>query len=312
MSSAVAASQPAANDQAPGIRVAAETLFVAALGRNLRALRERRGMPRKRLAWAASVSERYLAQIESGRGNVSVMLLHRVANALGVAIVDLLAPGFHDDDRRHRVFALLEQVPTERLDALVAELSRDAGGAGRERQRRIALIGMRGAGKSTLGALLADALRVPLIELNREVTRETGLPAAELMALYGPAGYRRIEGRAFARVVRDAPRGVIVAGGGIVNQEDAFDLLLASCYTVWIRARPEDHMARVLAQGDLRPMAGNARAMEDLERILASREPMYGRADAIVDTSGETPQQSLAKLRGIVAAAARSNRNRRP
>jgi XRE family aerobic/anaerobic benzoate catabolism transcriptional regulator len=261
----------AANVVGPrGPASAAEARFAADLGGRLRTLRERKGMSRKLLAHTSNVSERYLAQIETGNGNISVLLLRRVAHALGAAIGDVLAPGS-------------EAQPTPR--------------------KRIALIGMRGAGKSTLGAMLADALRLPLTELKREVTRETGLPAGEVIALYGHAAYRRIERRALARVAREQAQAVIVAGGGIVDEEDAFDLLRANCYTAWIKARPEEHMARVLAQGDLRPMAGNARAMDDLKRILAAREAMYRRADVTIDTSDETAEQSFARLRAAVAAA---------
>lgn len=244
---------------------------MAELGARIRKLREHRGISRKRCAHESTISERYLAQIEAGEGNVSIMLLRRLSRTLGVEIGRLLA---------------------------VDDIDPDAA-----RRRRIALIGMRGAGKSTLGAMLADALHVPLIELKREVTRETGLPAGDVMALYGHVAYRRIEQRVLARVAREQAHAVIVAGGGIVDEEDAFDLLRANCYTAWIRARPEEHMARVLAQGDLRPMAGNAGAMDDLRRILAARETMYRRADVVIDTSGETPQQSFAKLRDAVAQA---------
>ena len=256
--------------RAGGDALSAEARFAADLGGRIRALRDGRGMSRKLLARTSSVSERYLAQIESGNGNISVMLLRRVAHALGVAIGDVLEP---DDEA--------DAVP----------------------RRRIALIGMRGAGKSTLGAMLADALHLPLTELKHEVTCETGLPAGEVIALYGHAAYRRIERRVLARVAREQAQAVIVAGGGIVDEEDAFDLLRANCYTAWIKARPEEHMARVLAQGDLRPMAGNARAMDDLKRMLAARDAMYRRADVTIDTSGETAQQSFAKLRAAVATA---------
>jgi XRE family aerobic/anaerobic benzoate catabolism transcriptional regulator len=178
------------------------------------------------------------------------------------------------------------------------------GGSNSARSSRIALIGLRGAGKSTLAAMLAEALHVPLVELNREVARESGLPVAEVIALYGAVAYRRIERRVFERLARERKRAVIVAGGGIVHDEQAFDLLLANCHTIWIKARPEEHMARVLAQGDFRPMAGNDEAMDDLTRMLDAREPMYRRADDVVDTSGETPQQSFAKLWAIVSSRA--------
>ncbi|HEY7788272.1 MAG TPA: helix-turn-helix transcriptional regulator [Casimicrobiaceae bacterium] len=282
--------------------------FLADFGLRLRELRERRGMSRKLLARDSKVSERYLAQIETGNGNVSVMLLRRVATALGVVVGDTLAPEEQGSVQRRLIWRFLERLPLHRLEDVIFRLMRDFGHEEAARRKRIALIGLRGAGKSTLGAMLARALAIPLIELNVEVARETGLPVSEVMALYGLAEYRRIEQRVLERVAREQERAVIVAGGGIVNEEVAFNLLLANCYTIWIKARPEEHMARVLAQGDLRPMAGNADAMEDLKRILAEREAMYRKADAVVDTSGEAPAQSFAKLRDAVMASASVNR----
>jgi XRE family transcriptional regulator, aerobic/anaerobic benzoate catabolism transcriptional regulator len=276
--------------------------FLSDLGRRVRELRERRGLSRKRLARDSSVSERYLAQIETGNGNSSVMLLRRVAAPLGVAVGDLFAAEDNDSVQRRLIRRFLDRLPARRLEEVIFRLMRDFGHEEAARRKRIALIGLRGAGKSTLGGMLARALAMPLVELNCEIARETGLPSGEVMALYGLAAYRRIEQRVLERVAREQERAVIVAGGGIVNEEAAFNLLLANCYTVWIKAQPEEHMARVLAQGDFRPMAGNAEAMDDLKRILAAREAMYRKADAIVDTSGETPQQSFARLREAVAA----------
>ena len=276
--------------------------FLSDLGRRLRELRERRGLSRKRLARDSGVSERYLAQIETGNGNSSVMLLRRVAAPLGVAVGDLVAGEDNDSVQRRLIRRFLDRLPAHRLEEVIFRLMRDFGHEEAARRKRIALIGLRGAGKSTLGDMLARALAMPLVELNREIARETGLPSGEVMALYGLAAYRRIEQRVLERVLREQERAVIVAGGGIVNEEAAFNLLLANSYTVWIKAQPEEHMARVLAQGDFRPMAGNAEAMDDLKRILAAREAMYRKADAIVDTSGETPQQSLARLREAVTA----------
>jgi len=276
--------------------------FLSDIGRRVRELRERRGLSRKRLARGSSVSERYLAQIETGSGNSSVMLLRRIAAPLGVAVGDLFAGEDNDSVQRRLIRRFLDRLPAHRLEDVIFRLMRDFGHEEAARRKRIALIGLRGAGKSTLGGMLARALAMPLVELNREIARETGLPSGEVMALYGLAAYRRIEERVLERVAREQERAVIVAGGGIVNEEAAFNLLLANCYTVWIKAQPEEHMARVLAQGDFRPMAGNAEAMDDLKRILAAREAMYRKADAIVDTSGETPQQSFARLREAVAA----------
>ena len=293
----------------PAIEVSdADVRFLADLGRRMRDLRERRGMSRRVLAIESKVSERYLAQIESGNGNISVMLLRRVTTALGVALGDVLAPEHHDDSERRLIRRVLERLPLHRLEEVSVRLMRDFGEEEAVRRQRIALIGLRGAGKSTLGAMLAAALAIPLIELNREVTRETGLPVGEMMALYGLPAYRRIEQRVLERVAREDARAVIVASGGIVNEDEAFNLLLANCYTVWIKARPEEHMARVLAQGDFRPMAGNAQALDDLTRILAAREAMYRKADVVIDTSGETPRESFAKLVDAVTAEAIVNR----
>ena len=279
-----------------------DTRFLVELGGRVRDLRERRGMSRKVLARASQVSERYLAQLETGNGNISVMLLRRVASALGVPGGEVRVPAAHDSVERRLIRRFLERLPLHRLEEVIFRLMRDFGHEEASRRKRIALIGLRGAGKSTLGAMLAGELELPLIELNREVARETGLPVSEVIALYGLPAYRRIERRVLERVTREHERAVIVAGGGIVADDEAFNLLLSNCYTIWLRALPEEHMARVLAQGDLRPMAGNDEAMEDLKRILAAREAMYGKADAVIDTSGDTPGESFAKLRDAVLA----------
>jgi XRE family aerobic/anaerobic benzoate catabolism transcriptional regulator len=275
--------------------------FLAALGARVRDLRERRGLSRKSLARESRVSERYLAQIETGNGNISVILLRRVSAALDVAVGEILLAEAQDSVERRLIRRFLERLPPHRLDDVIFRLVRDFGHEQATRRKRVALIGLRGAGKSTLGAMLAQELNVPLIELNREVARETGLPVGEVMALYGAAEYRRIERSVLERVIREQERGVVVAGGGIVAEQEAFDLLLANCYTIWLKALPEEHMARVLAQGDFRPMAGNTQAMDELRRILAAREALYAKADAVVDTSGATPQESFAKLREALA-----------
>lgn len=277
-----------------------DSRFLESLGGRVRELRERRGMSRKFLARESQVSERYLGHLEAGSGNISVMLLRGVAAALGVTVAEMLLPEEEDSVERRLIRRFLERLPRHRMEEVIFRLMRDFGAEEALRRKRVALIGLRGAGKSTLGPRLAKQMQVPLIELNREVMRETGLPINEVIALSGPAAYRRIERRALERVLREHERAVIVAGGGIVADEEAFRLLLANCYTAWLKAKPEEHMARVLAQGDLRPMAGNDEAMEDLKRILASREALYGQADAIVDTSGETPDESFAKLRDAV------------
>lgn len=281
-------------DSAPG-----DAEFLRVLGKRVREIRERRGMARKVLARDADVSERYLAQLEAGAGNISIVLLRRVVLALGVSLVELLS-----DDRRsveHRLIRrFLDRLPEHRLEEVVFRLMRDFGFQDAARKKRIALIGLRGAGKSTLGNMLASELRMPFVELNQEIEREAGIGLDEVFSLYGQSGYRRMERRSLERIIQTHERAIVSVGGGIVSEPETYGLLLSTCYTVWLKAAPEEHMTRVAAQGDFRPMEGNEEAMEDLRRILTARESLYGKADAMVDTSGQTPEESLAKLRQVV------------
>ena len=268
--------------------------FLAQLGRRVRETRERRAMSRRSLATQAQVSERYLAQLEAGEGNASIVLLRRVAGALGAEIGDLL-----DDDapQRRLVRRVLAELPPHRLEEALFRLMRDFGRDDASRRSRIALVGLRGAGKTTLGGALARELGWPFVELDREIEREAAVSLSELFMLYGQAGYRRIERRCLERLIDGHERCVVAVGGGIVTEPDTYRLLLDRCYTVWIKAAPEEHMGRVVAQGDFRPMEGSAEAMADLKRILAAREPLYAKADAVVDTSGARAEDSLAELR---------------
>jgi XRE family aerobic/anaerobic benzoate catabolism transcriptional regulator len=277
--------------------------FLRTMGRRVREARERRGMSRRAVSGAAEVSERYLAQLESGDGNASVVLLRRVAAALDVSLTDLVA-GSETPVEARLIRRFLEQLPAHRLEDVVLRLMREVGRTEAVRKARVALVGLRGAGKSALGAALARALGQPFVELDREIEREAALPLAEVFMLYGQAGYRRIERRCLERALDRGDRFVLAAGGGIVSEPETYNLLLVHCYTVWIKASPEEHMSRVIAQGDFRPMDGNEAAMQDLRRILAAREPLYAKADATVDTTGEPFAGSLAKLTGVVARRA--------
>jgi XRE family aerobic/anaerobic benzoate catabolism transcriptional regulator len=270
-------------------------------------------MTRRALAQQSEVSERHLAQLESGEGNISVLLLRRVATVLNVSLEELFAPaqeedndGQQDSSQKQNILRLIQRLPNHRLEEAAARLMRDFGAEQNERVARIALIGLRGAGKSTLGSKLAAELDAPFIELDHEIEKDTGMPLAEIFSLYGQSGYRAIEKRTLERVLRGSERAVISVGGGIVSEKETYDYLLAQCYAIWLKAQPEEHMSRVIAQGDFRAMAGSDRAMEDLRQILESREPLYRKADAFVDTSGESVEQSLTKLKAAVAAA-RSN-----
>jgi len=275
--------------------------FLQGLGDRVREARARRGMTRKILARDSGVSERYLAQLESGQGNVSVLLLRQIGRALNLPVSDLLREESDQSVELTLIQQLLKRLPTAKLAKVRAQLVRDYGSAYGARENRIALIGLRGAGKSTLGAAAEKQLGVPFVELDHEVEAEAGTSLHEIFLLHGQAGYRRYERRALERTLEKNERCVIATGGSIVSEPATYDLLLSACFTVWLKAAPEEHMARVAAQGDYRPMAGNREAMDDLRRILAGREALYAQADVIIDTAGKTVERSLSELVRAVA-----------
>jgi XRE family aerobic/anaerobic benzoate catabolism transcriptional regulator len=271
--------------------------FLSAVGDRVRELRARRGMTRKILAKDSGVSERYLAQLEGGQGNASLGILRRIARALDVPLEALVADAPEPPVELTHAVELLRRLPPDQLAEARALLLRTFGDTdAQSRAGRIALIGLRGAGKTTLGTELAERLGVPFVELDREIERESGVSLATIFDFYGQAGFRRMERRCLDRVIEEHPRFVLATGGSIVSEPSTFERLLTACWTVWIKAAPAEHMARVVAQGDMRPMAGNRQSMADLQRILAGREPLYRRADAEVDTSGKPPADALEAL----------------
>ena len=246
-----------------------ESAYLSQLGQRVRAWRGGHGTTRKALAAASGVSERYLAQLEAGQGNISVLLLRKLAHAMSVTVESLVREGADQDPAR----------------------------------RRIALIGLRGAGKSTLGARLAGALGMPFVELDREVEREAGANLGEVFAMYGQEAFRRFERRALERVLRTHEAAVIAAGGGLVNDPDSYRLLLDNCHTVWLKAKAEEHMNRVIAQGDMRPFAGKEQGqgrstlLEEIRRLLADRDRLYSRADLTIETSARSLKSTFDELR---------------
>src|SRR5467141_378871 len=276
--------------------------FLLFLGKRVRQIRNLRGMTRKMVAREADVSERHLAQLEAGEGNVSIVLLRRIASALNVSLVELFAPETEEPAEKQMIQRFLERLPNHRLEEVVLRLLRDFSPGEKARRQRIALIGLRGAGKSTLGAKLAEGRAMPFIETDREIEKDAGMPLAEIFALYGQSGYRAIEKRTLERVLNENEHAVLSVGGGVVSKKETFDYLLSHCYTVWIKAQPEEHMTRVMAQGDFRAMAGNDQAMEDLRRILEAREPLYRQADMELDTSGSSAEESFLRLKTTLRA----------
>ncbi len=264
--------------------------FLLFLGKKVRHLRNLRGMTRKTVARESEVSERHLAQLEAGEGNVSIVLLRRIATALNVSLFELFGPELEEPAEKRMIQRFLDRLPNHRLEDVVFRLMRDFSPGEEVRRRRIALIGLRGAGKSTLGSKLALEMRVPFIELDEEIEKDTGMPLGEIFSLYGQSGYRGIERRTLIRVLNEYESAVLSVGGGVV------------CYTIWIKAQPEEHMSRVLEQGDFRAVAGNDQAMDDLRRILEAREPLYRQADMELDTSGSSVETSFSRLKATLQA----------
>lgn len=279
----------------------ADAEFVQALGLRVRESRARRGMSRKALAMHSDVSERYLAQVESGETNPSIMVLRHVAHALGIPLIDLLEPQ-HSSPEYRLISRFLEQLSPNRLEEALLRLMRDFGNEDASRRKRIALVGLRGAGKSTLGRELARELNLPFVELNASIEAEAGMSLNEVFMLYGQPGFRRLERRCLENFIAEHESAVITVGGGIVSEAETFNLLLMNCFTVWVKASPEEHMSRVVAQGDFRPMEGNTEAMEDMRRILVARESLYSKADFTLDTTGRPAEECLVQLRQAVTA----------
>ncbi|VTU15041.1 Shikimate kinase [Variovorax sp. PBL-H6] len=291
-------------DAAPAADEAKNPLLVA-LGERVRNLRARRGLTRKAVAQAAEVSERHLANLEYGIGNASILVLQQVATALHCSLAELVGDVTTSSPEWLLIRELLErrgEADLRRARIALGELLGTAAGDP-ARHRRIALVGLRGAGKSTLGQMLADDLDVPFIELSREIEKLAGCSVREIHDLYGTNAYRRYERRALEEAIQIYGEVVIATPGGIVSDPATFNELLSHCTTVWLQAAPEEHMGRVAAQGDTRPMAASKEAMDDLRRILAGRAAFYSKADLSVDTSGQDLAQSFQALRTTVREA---------
>src|SRR6476646_5773591 len=279
--------------------------YLRRLGERVRTLRTQRGMTRKALAQHAKVSERYLAQLEAGLGNGSIILLRRIARAIGLPVTQLVQEGAEPALDMVLLSQFLERLPPAALaEARTMLLKQFSAPSEDTRRNRIALIGLRGGGKSTLGKLLAERLDVPFIELDREIEKRSGTTLSAIFDMFGQETFRRAEREALDEVLRRHSSFVVATSGSIVTEPGTLELLLASCFTVWVRAEPAEHMNRVMAQGDMRPMANSTRAMDDLVSILRSREPLYAKAEVALSTSGKTPEQTLAELLRLIEVPA--------
>lgn len=276
-------------------RLGSDEEFLRLFGERVRGERARRGMSRKLLAEHANISERYITQLESGRGNVSILILRQIAAALGLPLTRLVETEQTPELTLLRGF--LSKLSPAQLKAAYEILANHFAADERvPREGRIALIGLRGAGKTTIGGKLAESLGVPFFELDREIERLSGTSVGSILELYGQHAYRRYEQEALQELIDAHERFVVATGGSIVSEGATYEMLLRNFLTVWIRTTPEEHMSRVIAQGDHRPMAGSQQAMEDLRRILEERIPLYARADVTLDTTASTVDESLSSL----------------
>jgi len=282
----------------------ADETYLRGVGERVRLARARRGMSRKILSKASGVSERYLAELERGAGNASLLVVRQIAEALGVEPAKLVSDQAERPIDLTLAIQQLEHLTPDELAEARRLLAQRFGRPAESGQRRIALVGLRGAGKTTLGQLAAQALSVPFVELDREVERASGMELAEIFATRGQAMYRRLERQCLETVVERFDRVVIATGGSLVTEPATYHLLLSSCFVIWLSAKPDEHMGRVLAQGDLRPMSEGPQAMDDLNAILASRAPLYSKADVEIRTTGKSQAQALDALLAAIAHGA--------
>jgi len=275
--------------------------FLHMVGERVRAARARKGISRRVLSEISGVSPRYLAQLEGGQGNISIGLLLKISEALDFDIEWLVA----SDDPWHSETAmaryLLSRATRDQIGQVMAILETES--LASQRAGRIALIGLRGAGKSTLGRLAAAELGLPFLELDQEIELASGMPVNEVFNLYGQDAYRRLERQALERIAATHENLILAVAGGIVSEPETYSYFLRHFYAVWLKARPDEHMTRVRGQGDERPMTGNPDAMNDLKRILSSREALYSKAEAEVDTSGQSESESVAQLLKVIEKA---------
>jgi XRE family aerobic/anaerobic benzoate catabolism transcriptional regulator len=274
----------------------ADEAYLKRVGERVRLARARRGMSRKSLSRASAVSERYLAELERGAGNASLLVLRQIADALGIEPSALVSDALERPVDLTFALHQLERLSPAELAEARQLIAQRFGSTNASARGRIALVGLRGAGKTTLGQLAAETLAVPFVELDREIERASGMELSEIFAVHGQAMFRTLERQCLEATVARFERAVIATGGSLVTEPATYDVLLSTCFVVWLSAAPEEHMGRVLAQGDLRPMADGPQAMDDLKAILESRTPLYARANATVSTGGKSEAQAFAAL----------------
>ena len=266
------------------------------IGHQVRWWRQQRKWTRKELAQAAHVSERHLASLESGTGNASIMILLQVSQALDCEITDLLSSFNLKQPKLQAIQQLLVDKTDTELKLVHTYLTQLLSAKAKLNQRKIALVGLRGAGKTTIGQRIANELQMHFVELSRDIEKLAGCKTHEIHSLYGPLAYQRYQLRALENALASELPAIIATTGGIVMDLQAWEKLQVQCLTIWLQAKPEDHLNRVMAQGDIRPMAGSRQALEDLKHILDERTPMYSQAHQSFDTSAFNVKEAVKRL----------------
>ncbi len=288
--------------------------FLQRVGDKVRSYRARRGMTRKILAHDSLVSERYLADLEQGKGNISISLLRQVANSLGADVSELVSTKPEQSPELSLIMQFLSELTNDEQQKALGMLYNQFSRQGNI-HRRIALIGLRGAGKTSLGTLLEKNFDLPFIRLADQIEKLAGMSISEVFSLSGQSGYQRLEEKALMSSLNEYQRCCLETGGSIVSEPKTLNLLLTNCFVIWVKATPEEHMQRVIDQGDLRPMADNKEAMHDLQQILIERSPFYEKADAVLDTSGKSVDESFQELTQLLRESTsilQSNRSVEP
>ena len=274
--------------------------FLLGLGKRVRRLRTERHMTRKETALAADVSERHLANLELGVGNVSILVLLQIARAIGCEIAELVGDVTTSSPEWRQIRSLLSNRTDIELrhahDALSSMFSSYGHVGKAKNMRQLALIGLRGAGKTTLGRMIAGKLGYPFIELEAEIEKLAGCSLLEIHGLYDSRAYRRYERQALENILASYPEVVIAVPGALVAEPQTLSYLLESCYTIWVRANPEDHFERVMAQRGGYASGDEAEALLDLRRVMASREPLFSKADWMCSTSRRSIDESFNHL----------------
>jgi XRE family aerobic/anaerobic benzoate catabolism transcriptional regulator len=270
-----------------------KTALLKAIGDQVRALRTGAGLTVREFASRAELSVRFVHQVEAGEGNISIAGLNRVAAALGRTIHELIPLAGGEDSIRFVAWRLLSRSSDEDLHALKRWLD---GRTGQPSPRFIALIGLRGAGKSTVGPPLARRLKAEFVELDSRIEQAAGMSLGEIFMMHGEEYYRRLEREELARLFSQAAGCVLAPGGSVVTDPGSWDMIRQRCFTVWLHATPDEFMRRLRRQGDTRPMRGNPSAMAELRSILSRRQPLYAQSDLTIRTTSKSPGSVIAQI----------------